>query len=111
MQKRFLAMLMAAVMLLGLLTACGKQASGTNSAPSSQRPAVSSPADNTSSVASTDPATESKPTETVDPSSTLLPDLRDFLYREDVSIKNIMHMEIHTDVKCPFSTSRFLLMR
>lgn len=86
MQKRFLAMLLAIVMLLGLLAACGEQASVTESTPSLQTPAVSSPVDTTSSTASTEStkttesslSTESK--ETVDPSSTLLPDLEAFLY-------------------------------
>ncbi len=72
MQKRFLAMLLAIVMLVSLLAACGEQASVTDSTPSLQTPAVSSPVDSTSSTAST----ESK--ETVDPADHIFPDLEAF---------------------------------
>ncbi len=89
MQKRFLAMLLAIVMLVSLLAACGEQASVTDSTPSLQTPAVSSPVDSISfpkSSSSSEPieiiesSPSTVPEQTVDASSTLLPDLEAFLY-------------------------------
>ena len=76
MQKRFWAMLQAVVLLLGLLTACGEQTPVTDPVPSVQTPASS--AVDTAISADADAATA--PEESVDPSSTLLPDIEAFLY-------------------------------
>ncbi len=72
MKKRFSVMLLTIAMLLGLMAACGEQASVTESMPSLQIPSVSSPVDTTSSTDSIESI------ETVDTADHIFPDLEAF---------------------------------